>query len=103
MPRSGARPAPGTGGSLAALILAFAILEAAGLWLFLAALALAVVAAFWSVSALIAELGEPGHHDPSWVVIDEVAGQWIALLPVALGAWVAGVPVTARPGPQPGG
>jgi phosphatidylglycerophosphatase A len=88
------RPAPGTWGSLAALILSFAILEVAGLWLFLLGLALAIGAAFWSVSALVRQLGEPGHHDPSWVVIDEVAGQWIALLPIALGAELAGAAPT---------
>lgn len=80
------RPAPGTWGSLAALILAFAILEVAGLWLFLAAVALSIVAAFWSTADLVRNLGEPGPHDPSWVVIDELAGQWIALIPIAIGA-----------------
>lgn len=80
------RPAPGTWGSLVAVILGFVILEVAGLWAFAAATALAVVAAFWSVADLVRRLGEPGHHDPSWVVIDEVTGQWIALLPVAFGA-----------------
>lgn len=84
------RPGPGTWGSLAALILGFAILEAGGLPLFLGALSVAVLAAFWSVSDLIADLDEPGRHDPSWVVIDEVAGQWIALLPVAAGAAMTG-------------
>ena len=34
-------------------------------------------------------------HDPSEIVIDEVAGQWIALLPIAFGAANAGVGVTA--------
>jgi phosphatidylglycerophosphatase A len=62
----------------------------AGLWAFLAAVALAVAAAYLSIGALIRRLGEPGHHDPSWVVIDELAGQWIALLPVAIGAEAAG-------------
>lgn len=84
------RPAPGTWGSLAALILGFVILEVGGPGLFLAALALCVAAAFWSISDLISKLGEPGHYDPSWVVIDEVAGQWVALLPVVLGAMATG-------------
>ena len=30
-------------------------------------------------------------HDPSEIVIDEVAGQWIALWPVALGAQMMGI------------
>lgn len=88
------RPAPGTWGAAAALILAFAILEAAGLWAFLAAVALAVAAAFWSIGDLVRRLGGPGHHDPSWVVIDELAGQWIALLPVAIGAEASGAAPT---------
>ncbi len=93
------RPAPGTWGSLAAVILGFAILEVAGLWAFLAATALAVAAAFWAIADLVRRLGEPGHHDPSWVVIDEVAGQWIALLPVAFGATLnASAPLDLWPG-----
>lgn len=80
------RPAPGTWGSFVAMILGYVILELAGLWPFVMATALAALLAFWSISDLIRRLGEPGHHDPSWVVIDEVAGQWVALLPVAFGA-----------------
>lgn len=85
------RPAPGTWGSLAALVLAFALLKLGGAWLFALALLVAVALAYWSIADLIAEVGEPGPHDPSWVVIDEVAGQWIALLPVVLGAASNGV------------
>lgn len=93
------RPAPGTWGSIAALILGFVLLEVGGLWLYMAAVLLSVVAAFWSVGDLVRKLGQPGHHDPSWVVIDEVAGQLIALLPVALGAEVAGAaPIDLWPG-----
>jgi len=85
------RPAPGTWGSLAALVLAFLLLKVGGVWLFVLALFAVIALAFWSISDLIAKLGEPGPHDPSWVVIDEVAGQWIALLPVVLGAANNGV------------
>ena len=84
------RPAPGTWGSFAALVLAF-LLAKAGASLFVLALIAVVALAFWSISDLISKLGEPGPHDPSWVVIDEVAGQWIALLPVVLGAANNGV------------
>lgn len=93
------RPAPGTWGSAAALILGFAALEAGGVRLYLALLAVSVGAAFWSVASLVRDLGEPGHHDPSWVVIDEVAGQLIALLPVAIGAEMArAAPMDLWPG-----
>jgi phosphatidylglycerophosphatase A len=38
-------------------------------------------------------------HDPSEIVIDEVAGQWIALLVVSYGAWNAGLdPLRLYPG-----
>lgn len=80
------QPAPGTWGSLAAVLLGFLIARFGGPWVFLAATLLAIALAFWSISDLISKLGQPGHHDPAWVVIDEVAGQWIALLPVVFGA-----------------
>jgi phosphatidylglycerophosphatase A len=84
------RPAPGTWGSLAAVLVGF-VLAKLSAWLFVFALLAVIALAFWSVVDLVAKLGEPGPHDPSWVVIDEVAGQWIALLPVVLGAARNGV------------
>ena len=90
------RPAPGTWGSLAALTLAYLILLVAGpLGLLLATLA-AFALGIWATARVTAELGD---EDPSEVVIDEVVGQWIALLPVAFGAARAGVdPVALWPG-----
>ncbi|WP_370158546.1 phosphatidylglycerophosphatase A family protein, partial [Salipiger bermudensis] len=73
------KPAPGTWGSLAALPVAYALLLAGGFWL----LAAATVAAF--VLGLVATermTSNAADHDPSWIVIDEVVGQWIALFPV---------------------
>ena len=69
--------APGTVGSAAALVVGLAVLalEPALLPLFAA---VATMGGLWAVQACQA----PG--DPSWVVIDEVAGLWIALLPLAL-------------------
>jgi len=67
--------APGTAGSLAALGLGVAMLWLAPP-LLLAAAALATAGGFWAVRASGAQ------HDPGWVVIDEFAGQWIALLPL---------------------
>ncbi|MBY6005734.1 phosphatidylglycerophosphatase A [Salipiger bermudensis] len=84
------KPAPGTWGSLAALPVAYLLLVAGGFWL----LAAATVAAF--VLGLIATermTTNAADHDPSWIVIDEVVGQWIALFPVGYGAMMMSVDV----------
>lgn len=86
------RPAPGTWGSLAALPLALLLVWLGGAWLLLAGVVLAVAVGF---PAAAAEIEATGEGDPSSVVIDEVAGQWVALLPVAFGAQMMGAPVTA--------
>lgn len=85
------RPAPGTWGSLAAVVLAF------GLHLLGGPLALAIALALVTAAAApaIARHTRGGDADPSEVVIDEVAGQWLALLPVSVGAWQAGAPPEA--------
>jgi phosphatidylglycerophosphatase A len=86
------RPAPGTWGSLAALALAAGLLALGGAWLLLGALLVVLPLGFWAAARVIAEGGDA---DPPSVVIDEVAGQWIALLPVAVGAARADVSVFA--------
>lgn len=75
------RPAPGTWGSLAALAIGCGLWAIDPLALYLAA-ALAAVGGVWAADAY--ERGA-GRHDAPEVVIDEVAGQWIALaaLPLA--------------------
>ncbi len=73
--------APGTWGSLAALPIGVALLWAGGAWL-LGAGIVAVTLAGWWASAEHAHL--IGHDDPDEIVIDEVAGQWIALLPATI-------------------
>lgn len=81
------RPAPGTWGSLAAIPLAWAVHVLGGfLALVLATLAL-VWLGWWAVTEATKDSAD---KDPSEIVIDEVAGQWIALWPVSLGAQVAG-------------
>ncbi len=86
------RPAPGTWGSLAALPVAWALNELGGIPLVLVALALAILGGWWATAAFTAARAD---KDPSEVVIDEVAGQWIALLPVFIGASHAGVQTLA--------
>jgi phosphatidylglycerophosphatase A len=82
------RPAPGTWGSAAAIPVGYLIHVAGGF----PALLIATVAVFsigwWATSE---ETKGKENHDPSEIVIDEVAGQWIALLPVSGGLWFAGV------------
>lgn len=81
------RPAPGTWGSLAALPVAWLILTLGG-WI---ALVVATTAVFFvGLEAARVEAEASGDHDPSHVVIDEVVGQWIALLPVGIGAAMTG-------------
>lgn len=69
----GRLPAPGTAGSLAALGPGLVLLHLSPIALLLAAI-LVSIAGFW----VIPRAG--GADDPGWVVIDEVAGQWVTLL-----------------------
>ena len=86
------RPAPGTWGSLAALPAAWVIYMLAGPW----GLVIGVVTSYaLGVWATAEETRGKDDHDPSEIVIDEVCGQWIALLPIAFGAASAGVAITA--------
>jgi phosphatidylglycerophosphatase A len=80
------RPAPGTWASLAALLLGMAVLRVAGLPALVLATGVVTALGFWTC----ARLPQSG-TDPSWVVIDEVAGQWLALLFPAAGFWMRGV------------
>jgi phosphatidylglycerophosphatase A len=86
------RPAPGTWGSLAALPAALGLFYLVGLWGFLA-LTVAVFFIGWLATHIHTQGAED--HDPSYIVIDEVAGQWIALWPVMIGASHVGTDITA--------
>ena len=69
--------APGTCGSLLAALLGAALLAAGGMWLLAAGFVLATAAGLWAIPRA------GGDADPGWVVIDEVAGMWLAMLPLA--------------------
>ncbi|PIE12726.1 MAG: phosphatidylglycerophosphatase A [Rhodobacterales bacterium] len=86
------RPAPGTWGSLAALPVAWALFQLGG-WPAVAVGAVVAFFAGWWATAV--ETRGMADHDPSEIVIDEVAGQWIALIPVMVGATHAGADVLA--------
>jgi phosphatidylglycerophosphatase A len=72
---------PGTWGSLAAVLIWFALtrfIPAASQWVVLAVMAAAAVALGIPAATRVAKAS--GIKDPQFVVIDEVAGQWITLL-----------------------
>ncbi|PJI91928.1 phosphatidylglycerophosphatase A [Yoonia maricola] len=77
------RPAPGTWGSFAALPAGWLIYTLTGPWGLFAGVVLSYVLGVWATAV---ETKGKDNHDPSEIVIDEVCGQWIALLPLAFGA-----------------
>ena len=81
------RPAPGTWGSLAALPLGWAVAVLFGPLGFVGATLVAFAIGRWATGVMTASGGD---HDPSEIVIDEVAGQWVALMPVIWGAATVG-------------
>lgn len=79
------RPAPGTWGSAVGLLLGLAVDRYLGFPALVAGTALVTALGFWACAAELS--GRPG-ADPGEVVIDEVAGQWLALLfPAAVFWW----------------
>jgi phosphatidylglycerophosphatase A len=81
------RPAPGTWGSLVAVLLGWAIDRYLGFPALVAATVLVTLLGFWAVGV---ELRDRPGDDPGEFVIDEVAGQWIALLLPAVAFWARG-------------
>jgi len=74
------RPAPGTWGSVTGMILAYILLNSIDLFSFCLILLLTTLVGFWATKHYIEHNCEKS--DPSEVVIDEVIGQWIAVLPI---------------------
>ncbi|MDB5664942.1 phosphatidylglycerophosphatase A [Cypionkella sp.] len=81
------RPAPGTWGSLVAVILALLIDRYLGVPALLVATIAVTALGFWAIGV---ELRDTPSLDPSEFVIDEVAGQWIALLFSSAAFWGRG-------------
>lgn len=75
------RPASGTWGSLAAIPAAFALVWAGGPWALAAGAATLFLVGWWAAAETARATG---HGDWSAIVVDEVVGVWIALLPVAI-------------------
>jgi len=73
--------APGTSGSLAALVIGFMLVHGLGLWGILAALVILLPVA---CRACYIVLADGGDRDPAWIVVDEWLGQWLCLGIIAL-------------------
>ncbi|MBC6407583.1 MAG: phosphatidylglycerophosphatase A [Rhodobacteraceae bacterium] len=78
------RPAPGTWGSLAALPCGWALHVVGGFPLLALGTCAAILGGWLATERMTAGRAD---HDPSEIVIDEVAGQWIALVALSWHAW----------------
>jgi len=85
------RPAPGTWGSLVALPWAWVLHVIGGFPLLLIGVVAVFVKGLWATSVMTKGSDD---HDPSEIVVDELAGQWIALLPLSYVAWTRGIDIT---------
>lgn len=85
-----ARPAPGTWGSLVALPWAWLLHLLGGFPLLLVSAAIALGLGWWAAEQMTRGSGDP---DPSEIVVDELVGQWIALLPLSWSAWSLGIDI----------
>ena len=74
------RPAPGTWGSIVGIILAYIFLKTVTFMTFCLLLLFVILIGFWSTKKYIRKNSEKS--DPAEVVVDEVIGQWIAVLPI---------------------
>ncbi len=74
-------PAPGTWGSLGALPFGVLIYMLGGPYALMVAAFFVTILGVWAADRFDREMDE---HDSKMIVIDEVAGLWIALIPAAL-------------------
>ncbi|MDF1726986.1 MAG: phosphatidylglycerophosphatase A [Sulfitobacter sp.] len=86
------RPAPGTWGSLVALPWGWLLHVVGGFPLLVLGTLVAFFAGWWATAEMTRGQED---HDPSEIVIDEVAGQWIALLPLSYAAWSMEISILA--------
>ena len=93
------RPASGTWASLVAALIGLAVFQTGHGWLIPVMAVIASLIGFWAVPLY---LGEDRSADPSEVVIDEVAGQWIAMSFTAIPLWNHGVEMGLFSGAWPG-
>ena len=67
---------PGTWGSLIGMLAGWGVLAAGGRWALAGATLLATGIGLWAIPRA------GGGDDPGWVVIDEIAGMWLTMLPL---------------------
>ena len=84
------RPAPGTWGSFVALPWAWLVHIIGGFPLLLIGTIAAFFKGWWATSKMTEGSDD---HDPSEIVIDELVGQWIALMPLSFAAWNSDIPI----------
>lgn len=89
--------APGTVGSLVALPWAYALHWLGGFPLLLLATVVGFFKGWWATAEYVKQ--PDVSEDPSEVVVDELIGQWIALLPLSFGLWHAGLDPHVFPWP----
>ncbi len=75
-------PAPGTWGTLAGLPLGAVLMWEGGVLALLIGLAVIIPLGWWATRCVEAQTGD---HDAGYIVIDEVAGLWVALMAAELG------------------
>ena len=90
------RPGPGTWGSAAAVLLGLALHRLGHFPLLAAATVIVTAAGFWAVGRYTAGMAD---KDLPHIVIDEVSGQWIALMFPSAGFWLMGLPREVFPYP----
>ena len=84
------RPGPGTWGSAAAVLLAVLVYQAGGALLIPLGAVLAALIGFWAVPQALRMTTD---EDPSEIVIDEVAGQWLAMSFTVIPLWRHGISI----------
>ncbi|MEH6738343.1 MAG: phosphatidylglycerophosphatase A [Sulfitobacter sp.] len=85
------RPAPGTWGSLVSLPWAWLLHVIGGLPLLVLGIFIAFFKGWWATAKMTAGSDD---HDPSEIVVDELVGQWIAVLPLSIASWRMGIDIT---------
>ncbi|MFB9223746.1 phosphatidylglycerophosphatase A [Paracoccus cavernae] len=90
------KPASGTWASAIAILLGLGLHRLGSFPLLAAATVAVTLAGFWAVRRMTADMA---NKDPSEIVVDEVAGQWLALCFPSAGFWMMGLPADMFPYP----